>query len=259
MARRRKGMGLLTDVQDERDFQFKQVERSLSLTRRVRRMPKKVDLRRMMSPIRNQGSLGSCTAFATAVGLMESTQLELHSELELPLSPLFLYYETRKREHRLNQDSGASLRSTIKAAAKIGVCGEDEWPYKVTKFKKEPPAHAYDKIGKLKIGNYYRVRNADEIRKALAYTNPVVFGLMLYDSFNQVGNSGIVKMPKYDSENFIGGHAMCCVGYDNAKQHFIVRNSWGTRWGDKGYCYIPYDYMADRQQCVDMWTCTFAE
>jgi hypothetical protein len=47
---------------------------------------------------------------------------------------------------------------------------------------------------------------------------------------------------------------MLAVGYSDAQRVFVVRNSWGQRWGDKGYCYIPYDYMTDPSLCADCWT-----
>ena len=52
-------------------------------------------------------------------------------------------------------------------------------------------------------------------------------------------------------KKFVGGHAVCCVGYDDMKQHFIVLNSWGTEWGDRGYCYIPYQFIVNNDLCND--------
>ncbi|MGH6684529.1 MAG: C1 family peptidase [Pseudolabrys sp.] len=47
---------------------------------------------------------------------------------------------------------------------------------------------------------------------------------------------------------------MCAVGYDDKAQRFIVRNSWGADWGKKGYCTMPYAYLADRNLSDDFWT-----
>ena len=51
----------------------------------------------------------------------------------------------------------------------------------------------------------------------------------------------------------IGGHAMLIVGYNDDKQWFIVRNSWGNKWADNGYCYIPYDYIIDPNETSDFY------
>ncbi|MGD0362535.1 MAG: C1 family peptidase, partial [Bryobacteraceae bacterium] len=44
------------------------------------------------------------------------------------------------------------------------------------------------------------------------------------------------------------------VGYDDATQQFIVRNSWGDAWGLKGYCMMPYGYLTDANLADDFWT-----
>ena len=48
---------------------------------------------------------------------------------------------------------------------------------------------------------------------------------------------------------------MLVVGYDAGKAHFIVRNSWGPRWGLGGYCLLPYDFAMHESLSWDFWTC----
>ena len=60
-------------------------------------------------------------------------------------------------------------------------------------------------------------------------------------------------MPAF-GERVVGGHAVCAVGYDDAKQWFIVRNSWGASWGDHGYFYMPYDYLTNASLSSSFWT-----
>jgi C1A family cysteine protease len=57
----------------------------------------------------------------------------------------------------------------------------------------------------------------------------------------------------------IGGHAVMAVGYDDEKKHFIIQNSWGTEWGDKGFFYMPYDYAANSDLAADFWTIRIVE
>src|SRR5438270_1956483 len=54
-------------------------------------------------------------------------------------------------------------------------------------------------------------------------------------------------------EKQVGGHAVLAVGYDNASQRFTIRNSWGRRWGQKGYCTMPYAYLTSRDLAQDFW------
>jgi C1A family cysteine protease len=54
----------------------------------------------------------------------------------------------------------------------------------------------------------------------------------------------------------LGGHAVTCVGYNDAKGVWIMKNSWGSRWGDKGHFYLPYAYLLSTRLSGDMWQIT---
>ena len=84
---------------------------------------------------------------------------------------------------------------------------------------------------------------------------PFAFGVTLFEEFesDEVARTGIVSMPTSTSKP-IGGHAILCVGYNDTKKTFKVLNSWSDRWGDKGYCYFPYDYLTNPDLCNDLWT-----
>jgi C1A family cysteine protease len=68
-----------------------------------------------------------------------------------------------------------------------------------------------------------------------------------------VAQTGIVPMPS-PQEQLLGGHCVVAVGYDDAQQRFIVRNSWGEGWGKNGYCTMPYAYLTDTDLSSDFWT-----
>ena len=86
-----------------------------------------------------------------------------------------------------------------------------------------------------------------DLKLSLSKGFPVIFGMMVPRSFYSTTTSGVFTMPKPD-EIRLGGHALLAVGYDDEKQHFIVRNSWGEEFGDKGYCYIPYAFFTGKYQ-----------
>jgi C1A family cysteine protease len=77
----------------------------------------------------------------------------------------------------------------------------------------------------------------------------------VYASFESaaVAKSGVVNMPK-SGEQRIGGHAVMAVGYDDSKRTFLVRNSWGKKWGKKGYFTMPYSYLTSPKLASDFWT-----
>jgi C1A family cysteine protease len=65
--------------------------------------------------------------------------------------------------------------------------------------------------------------------------------------------TGLVPMPG-PQEHCLGGHAVMIVGYDDETQHVIVRNSWGTDWGIKGYFWLPYEYVTNMDLAGDFWS-----
>nr|MDQ6913620.1 C1 family peptidase [Verrucomicrobiota bacterium] len=113
---------------------------------------------------------------------------------------------------------------------------------------------------KHRITTYRRLNLLDEMRTCLADGFPFVFGFTVYDSFESaaVAQSGVVNLP-LPKEKVIGGHAVMAVGYNDAQQRFIIRNSWNTDWGMKGYFTMPYEYLSDRNLSDDFWTVRSAQ
>ena len=170
-------------------------------------------------------------------------------------SRLFIYYNERAIEGTVDSDSGAMIRDGIKSIAKLGVCDEAIWPYDITRFTEKPPKQAYTDASKHQATVYRRViGNLHQMQGCLASGYPFVFGFSVYESFmsDQVAQTGEVPLPPR-GEQLIGGHAVVAVGYDDSIQRFIVRNSWGSGWGIKGYCTMPYGYLTDPQLARDFW------
>jgi C1A family cysteine protease len=170
------------------------------------------------------------------------------------VSRLFIYYNERRIEGTTDEDAGAYIRDGIKALKEWGACDEFLWPYRESWFAAKPSEEAYRDALKRRIVAYYRVSDLSDLRTALADGNPVVFGFMVFASFESaaVSRTGIMPMPGANDE-FRGGHAVLAVGYDDEKRHLIVRNSWGASWGDKGYFYMPYGYINDPGLSSDFW------
>ena len=214
-------------------------------------LPAKVDLRDLCSPVVDQWDLGACTAFAVAKGMREMLQAK-RGETRTPLSALYLYYETRKLRGTVDMDSGATITDTMTAIAKSGVAPEAAWPYDPMVFDQKPPALAYQGAGAHKLTTGLQLAGLEDIKKSLAKGQPVAFGFKVYKPFRDIGPDGKFEMPQ-NGDVFVGGHAVAVVGYDNQKRVLIVRNSWGTEWGDKGYFYMPYDYVTP-EYVMDIWT-----
>jgi C1A family cysteine protease len=217
-------------------------------------VPAAVDLRKQYPPVYDQGQLGSCTANAIAAAI-EFDRLKQKISDFTP-SRLFIYYNERVMEHTVASDSGAQIRDGIKSVGKLGDCPETEWPYVISKFKTKPPKNCYADALKYKAVSYQRVtQSLGQLKGCLASGWPFVFGFTVYESFEsqQVAKSGHASLPK-SGESVVGGHAVVGVGYDDARQWFIVRNSWGGQWGLHGYFTLPYSYVTEPNLASDFWT-----
>lgn len=241
---------LKPDTEDLRDRVFR-----ADLYKMQMDLPKSIDLRTGCSQVVDQGELGSCTANAIASGLREYWEIKA-GNLTL-LSRLWLYWEERYIEGTVDEDAGAIIRDGMKVLQQMGCAPEADWPYDIEKFTQTPPDRAAKDALKFKISEYHRVTNLAMLKTALAAGYPVVIGIKVYQSFesDQVAKNGIVPLPKR-REQFLGGHAVLAVGYNNSMyngQGFVIcRNSWGENWGDQGYFYLPYGYF--NGYVTDMWT-----
>ena len=279
IGNRKYGMGWLPDYPDIRDFSIDHDEvtdqkKALRQDKSVKQMLKKagvlngskkklqssVDHRSWCSPIEDQEDLGSCTAHA-GVGMVEYFEKRAFGR-HVDASRLFLYKVTRNLIH-LSGDTGAFLRSTMGAIALFGIPPEEYWPYNISDFEKEPTPFCYSFAQNYQAISYYRLdspgTSTDDILKRiklfLSAGLPTMFGFTVYRSIDQAGTSGKIPYPsKNDSE--AGGHAVMTVGYDDnmkilntnpgsiaTKGALLIRNSWGTGWGENGYGWLPYDYI----------------
>ena len=241
--------GWKPQLPDIRDYQL-----ALLSPEAVVAIPTLTDLRPSCPPVYNQLTLGSCTGNAWA-GIDEFVKMKQGKTYFTP-SRLQIYYCERVLEGTVKTDSGAQLRDGIKVLTKQGVCPESEWPYNVKKFATKPCAKCFRDALKNEVIQYLAVtQTSDQLRGCLAAGYPFVFGFTVYSSFMTlaVEQTGIMPMPQ-PNDSVEGGHAVMAVGYDDNKQWYIIRNSWGTGWGDKGYFYMPYAYMHNVNLCSDFWT-----
>ena len=214
-------------------------------------LPTRVDLREHDAPVYDQGDLGACTAFAMAKGMRENMQ-QRDNERVASLSALFLYYEERARQGTVKKDSGSTITEGMGVLKSVGCATDETWPYAVPKFKLKPTKEAYGTAGEFKIKEAVQLAELDDVRDALAKGKTVPFGFLVYEGFGKIGKDGVMKMPAA-GEKVMGGHAVLAVGYDDQKRHLIVRNSWGPKWADAGYFYMPYDFAKDRERADDFW------
>ncbi|OYY94817.1 MAG: cysteine protease [Hydrogenophilales bacterium 28-61-23] len=274
-----KGTGWLQSLPDLRDYthdspKIVEMDKALKIGGKIaslKAIPGAVDLRAWCSPIEDQKSLGSCTAHA-AVGVVEYFQRRAFGT-HLDGSRLFVYKVTRNLMG-VTGDTGAWLRNTMAALTMGGVPPERYWPYVLADFDKDPPAFVYavgDNYEALKyfchdpVGdNVTGDATLTSVKAYLAAGIPAMFGFFGFPSFEKADVKGGIPYP-CANEKAQWGHAIVAVGYDNAKKikntqcnktstgALLIRNSWGTAWGDKGYGWLPYDYVKNKL-AVDFWS-----
>jgi C1A family cysteine protease len=237
--------GWIPDYPDHRDQKYKATWVGIlpPVVRRLAQMP----------PIYNQGSVGSCTGNGTARCIQYCRRMQGLPDF-VP-SRLMLYYDAREREGTTDVDSGAQIRDAVKGAVQNGACPETEWPYDESKFRVKPDDSAYAAGAKDEVIGYHRVdQSVYMIRAALAMEDPVVFGFSVYDSFMslQTADTGVVTVPQ-QGEQFVGGHCVVAVGYDDNRRMILCDNSWGEGWGFNGSFWMPYEYIENSDLAQDFW------
>ncbi|XP_011409353.1 PREDICTED: pro-cathepsin H-like [Amphimedon queenslandica] len=144
-----------------------------------------------------------------------------------------------------------------------GVCPESNWPYITRHFHEEPSDSCYVAAEGNWVCEYESLdQDRDQLRACLIDECPFVFAFKVCDSFMDMDrrNECIMQMPN-EEEQGTGScvnHTVVAVGYNDGCRCFKVLNSWGSDWGDKGYFYMPYEFIEDPSLCYDFWKISFA-
>lgn len=165
------------------------------------------------------------------------------------LSPSYIYYPNGPKD-------GMYFESAFQILKKKRVPPETERLYDLnpdnTNQFKDPLTSLQEKNAlPYKISSYQAIRQTNliaDIKQALANQDPVLVGIHVYPNFDATPASGIV--PPVTEKKSRGGHALVVVGYDEKNGWFIVRNSWGTKFGDHGYAYIHYQTLLNMTNSV---------
>jgi len=255
--------GLVPDTHDPRDHVYSH--------KPITQNSHGVDLRHHCPEPYDQGQMESCTAHAVAAAYeCEAKKQGLDSP---PPSRLFIWYNARALSTSpddVHKNTGSQIRNAIKSIGQgeKGACAEHEWSYVVAKsdpnthrFVKgakpatKPPATAYAHA-RQHTTKYERVNlDVAHLINCLDHGYPVVLGIRTYGLLSRepAKSSGVLHNPTpQDKKHEVYNHAVMIVGYIPSQKRFIVRNSYGKHWGDKGYFTMPYTYAT--QEGHDAWT-----
>lgn len=229
--------GWKRDLYDIRDKHYKVCNKS------KKDIKQKVDLRKQMIPVFDQGSLASCNANAICSVINP----------DFEPSRMFIYYHERANKAI---DEGGSPRDCLKSINRNGMAEEKNFKYNPLYPNSTPTCEVHNIQLKYKRLNGKSLR---DIQACLSKGNPFIFGFNVYSSFEDplVWNPKIDQMPipNPNKDKLLGGHVAVAVGYSDRRKCIIVRNSWGPEWGLDGHFFMPYKYITS-EQCDDFWVVT---
>jgi len=238
---------LLKDDADERDMLLSMTASNNSEPT----LPTYVDHSPNLSPIKDQGYLGSCVGFAVTALKEWQEQKEHKEEVKAgkydhrkdkkyyDLSEQWLYYKCKEIDPWPGVD-GTSIRYAMKVLKNSGIPVEEGWAYNdLTPGKPKEWAKWVAKWNT--IESYHRVISLNDLKTSLV-TSPIPIGVGIFQEFQYVSRSGIIQYPRTTSKS-LGGHAILACGFDDRRQLIKFKNSWTTNWGQHGYGYLTYSYI----------------
>jgi hypothetical protein len=226
--------------------------RRLGPSARRKNLPESVDLRKPWWNIGNQGSTGSCVGWAFADSLLRYhfvTARKIRKRDRISVRYIWMAAKETDAECKYPttfiDDAGTSAKAALRVVKKFGALKASVLPFEggLVKLKEG----SFLKVaGRLKLKAYFNLGGKqpgklERFKEWLACHGPILTRLKCDPSWNKIKKDG--KLQRYDKKKALGGHAVSIVGY--TPSHFIIRNSWGTRWGHKGFAYASYEYTLD--------------
>lgn len=210
-------------------------------------LPKKIDLRALYGskvPVRDQKRDGACVAFAVNV-VAQQLEIQDTSKLNENLAPRFTYLLRENPE-----TEGMFIHDAVRIIETIGVVREKIVPYEDPRFKtkEDIPEKAFQEAKEHQMGVAAQVWTLDALKKGIDQRK--AGAVITFKVYNFGMNFWKQERP---DQQYQGNHCVAIVGYDDDKKKLIIQNSWGDKWGDRGYTYYPYDdFLKNRH--IEVWT-----
>jgi C1A family cysteine protease len=188
-----------------------------------------------VSPVRDQGGCGSCVAFGTTAAVESHHRIETNLPTEaLDLAEASLFFVADRQCNPGDPNYGWWVPSGLDALVREGVCFEANYPYVAVNQKADIPNGT---TRTLKIRGYDSSANTAQMKRWLVEDGPLVTSFTVYDDFFAFFNGG-TGVYRHVSGGVAGGHAVCVVGYDDARSAWICKNSWGSRTAHPDGCFL---------------------
>ena len=198
---------------------------------------------------------------------MQPSQLGKRFDVNtLRFSPLFQYAQERIKEGSFNTDAGADSRTIFQCLAQVGCCLESEDAYSDAAIFNIPTPEQIAEAALYKIGAYHRILDVDTAKTVLQSGYSFTIGIPVFEQMesDEAAATGLIRTPT-NLDTPVGGHEMHVIGCDDARVvfndvgAFEVANSWGSKWGEGGFCWIPYRYLTTQWPLSDAWCAHFGK
>jgi C1A family cysteine protease len=242
-------LNVVPSRETERDWELEQADAALG--RAAVTVPKAKDLREDWWRVGDQGTTGSCVGWATADALLRWHFVKSGRISQTDaLSKRFIWMASKETDEfqtsptTFIENSGTSLKAALDVARRYGAVKESVLPFSGTRLYGGKAETFYALAAQLKIQAYFnlslsRGSSIEAWRRWLATRGPILTRLDVDDAWDDTTGNLDVYQPKTKH----GGHAVALVGY--TPDRFIVRNSWGTSWGERGFAYASLAYAKD--------------
>src|SRR5215813_1831735 len=240
-------LNCLESKDKDKDFGFEHATDSGTVAAPAAAPPASKDLRESWWKIADQGTTGSCVGWGTADGLLRWHFVKANRlDKDELLSVRFIWMAAKETDEFTSmpttfiEPDGTSLKAGLDIARKYGVVFDSILPFESGKLYQDEVKTFYAIAAQRKIASYFNLgTNLSAWRTWLATKGPVLTRLDVDATWdNATATKG--KLDVYQPGTKRGGHCVAFVGY--TPDRFIVRNSWGTNWGDKGFGYASLQY-----------------
>jgi C1A family cysteine protease len=214
-------------------------------------LPASVDLRATWWAIGDQENTGSCVGWATAEGVVRYHMVKIGKLAKTEqLSPRFVWMGSKEtdefvqRPETFIEGAGTSLKAAVEICRKYGIVTMPTLPFHIaTKMYTGNGNVFFQLAAQRRIVSYFNLaKNLNQWKSWLASNGPILVGLQVDQTWDQATSTN-GNLDTFVPGTVRGGHAVSVVGY-TAAGRFILRNSWGTGWGDKGFGYASQAYIA---------------
>ena len=193
-----------------------------------------IDLRERLGAIGDQGRRGTCVAFA-----LTALHLQVLGEPAPPLSEEFVYWSAKSRDQIMGE--GTTYEAAVKGMAREGQAKSSLWPYNETVSHLDTEygpsiAATTDALTRRAQGTSLHV-TLDNLRTTLETGRSVAIAIPIWDELESADGLSVVSLPA-DIATMTLEHAVVIAGHNPMIHAILIRNSWGTRWGDSGYAWV---------------------